>query len=291
MKRIAVVGLEDGWSSQALAEAFRTLTGYGRIVTMDRVRLDLARGAAFFDGQNLTELDALVVKKVASAYSPNMLDRLEVLRFLEARGVPVFSRPANILGLVDRLSCTVSLSAAGLPMPPTCVTEDVDQALNALEDFEKAVFKPLYSTKARGMEVIARGPEARTRVEAFQAAGNPVMYLQKLLPPLEKDLGVTFIGERYLATYARKSSGKSWNTTTRSGGRYAFHAPSAEVLELAGRAREIFGLEFTCVDIAETVEGPVVFEVSAFGGFRGLSEGCGLDAAGLLARHILDKLG
>ena len=217
------------------------------------------------------ELDALVVKKVSAAYSPDMLDRLEMLRFLKARGLPVFSNPESVLRLVDRLSCTVSLRAAGLPMPPTCVTEDVGQALEALAEYGKAVFKPLYSTKARGMEVIAHGPEAKGRIEAFRSAGNPVLYMQKLLPPLAKDLGVTFLGENYLATYARRASGSSWNTTTAAGGRYEAHTPSQEVLRIARTAREIFNLEFTCVDVAETEDGPVVFEVSAFGGFKGLA--------------------
>jgi ribosomal protein S6--L-glutamate ligase len=45
------------------------------------------------------------------------------------------------------------------------------------------------------------------------------------------------------------------------------------------------------VDVAEAADGPIVFEVSAFGGFRGLWEGCGIDAAGLYAGYILEKLG
>jgi len=38
-------------------------------------------------------------------------------------------------------------------------------------------------------------------------------------------------------------------------------------------------MDFTTVDIAESDIGPIVFEVSAFGGFRGSKEGIGIDAA------------
>jgi ribosomal protein S6--L-glutamate ligase len=44
------------------------------------------------------------------------------------------------------------------------------------------------------------------------------------------------------------------------------------------------------VDVAITDEGPVVFEVSAFGGFRGAKEGIGIDAPGRYADYILAKL-
>jgi tetrahydromethanopterin:alpha-L-glutamate ligase len=35
----------------------------------------------------------------------------------------------------------------------------------------------------------------------------------------------------------------------------------------------------------------VVFEVSAFGGFRGAKEGIGIDAAALYCDYVLEKLG
>ncbi|GFK95723.1 Alpha-aminoadipate--LysW ligase LysX [Fundidesulfovibrio magnetotacticus] len=290
MKKIGVVGLTDGWSSEVLADACGKLTGFRLLVDMDKAVLDLDAGTVRHEGQDLLELDALIVKKIAPQYSPDVLDRLEMLRFLELRGLPVFSRPSSILRLVDRLSCTVTLRAAGLPMPPTVVTESVEEARDAVERFGRAVFKPLYSTKARGMEVIEAGPDALRRVQAFKDAGNAVMYLQKMLPPLEKDLGVTYLGGKYLATYARKSGGSSWNTTTAAGGRYVAHEPSAEIVALAEKAQSLFDMAFTCVDVAETAQGPIVFEVSAFGGFRGLRDACGIDAAQAYAKHVLEVL-
>jgi tetrahydromethanopterin:alpha-L-glutamate ligase len=49
-------------------------------------------------------------------------------------------------------------------------------------------------------------------------------------------------------------------------------------------------MDFTTVDVAETDTGPIVFEVSAFGGFRGALEGIGIDAAGLYTEHVLRQL-
>lgn len=290
MKKIGVVGISGGWSSEILADACRRHTGFRLLIDMDKAVLDLENGTVRANGQDLLELDALIVKKIAPQYSPDVLDRLEMLRFLELKGLPIFSRPSSIIRLIDRLSCTVTLRAGGLPMPATVTTEDVDEALAAVERFGRAVLKPLYSTKARGMEVIAAGADARTRIQAFQNAGNKVIYLQKMLPPLEKDLGVAFLGGKYLATYARKSGGSSWNTTTNAGGRYVAVEPAPEIVALAERAQSLFGMTFTCVDIAETVDGPIVFEVSAFGGFRGLLNACGIDAADAYARHVLENI-
>jgi len=290
MKRIGVIGTTGGWSSELLADTVAEVTGGPRLlVDMSRVRLDLPGGSAWFEGTDLATLDGLLVKKIGARYSPDLLDRLEVLRFLAARGLPVFSDPMAIMRVLDRLSCTVTLQLENIPMPPTTITEDVDQALEALEMYDQAVFKPLYTSKARGMTVISRGPQARAAVAAY-ATENPIMYIQKTVELDDRDLGVVFLGGEYLTTYARCKTNGAWNTTTESGGKYAPFEPEAEIIELAHRAQAPFGLDFTCVDVAITAQGPCVFEVSAFGGFRGIQETSGLDAARLYARYALERI-
>jgi ribosomal protein S6--L-glutamate ligase len=138
--------------------------------------------------------------------------------------------------------------------------------------------------------VIEAGPGVRDRVAAFKDRGNQVMYIQQMVAHPGSDLGVAFLGGDYLATYARQGSGTSWNTTTRSGGKYAPHKPSQEVLDLAWKAQDLFGLDFTCVDVVESPDGPMVFEVSAFGGFRGLLEANGIDAAALYTDYVLARI-
>lgn len=290
MSRVAVVGLEDGWSSNYLAETFEKLTGFRCLIDPARVSCDLSAGRAAFDGLELTELDALVIKKVGPEYSPDLLDRLEMLRFIESRGVRIFSRPERIIRVLNRLSCTVGLTAAGLPMPPTLITEDPDRARAGIEAWGPSVLKPLYSSKARGMIVVEPGPDLGIRLEEFRALGNTVLYIQKMIDLGGKDLGLAFLGGRYLATYARVKQNGSWNTTTRSGGKYEAFEPPPEIIDLAHKAQAVFGLDFTCVDVALTPDGPIIFEVSAFGGFRGLKEACGLNAAEEYARHVLARL-
>ncbi len=288
--RMAVIGVRGGWSSEILADRVAEATGGERLlVELDQVRLDLPSGRAMYQGHDLSRFDGLLIKKLGYAYSADLLDRLEVLRYLAGRGVRVFSTPQAIAGLLDRLACTVTLQLAGIPMPQTTVTEDLDHALAAVAEYGEAILKPLYSTKARGMFVLRPGPEARETLLAHQRT-SPVFYLQKTIALGDQDLGVVFLGGEYLTTYARNRKPGAWNTTTASGGRYTAFDPASEIIELARCAQEPFGLDFTCVDVALTDEGPYVFEVSAFGGFRGIQEARGIDAARLYAQYALGRI-
>lgn len=290
--KIGVIGIAGKWSTEALADAVMDRTGYRMVIDMGEVNLDLEHRRLVFQDQDLCRFDALIVKKISAGYSPNSLDRLELLRVAEQAGVRVFSRAENILRLIDRLSCTVTLRNAGIPMPATRITEDVGVAARAVRDFGSAVFKPLYSSKARGMRVIdARrdGADIDSEIRAFHA-DNPMMYIQQKIELPGRDLGLVFLAGDYLGAYARVSRDAAWNTTIDSGGRYAAVTPPAAVIELARRAQALFAMDFTTVDVAETSNGPIVFEVSAFGGFRGALEGMGIDAAGLYIDHVLRQL-
>ena len=293
MQKIGVVGIPGGWSTLRLLDALETRTGYRLCIDMAEVRLDLETGKAYYKDTDLTTLDGLIVKKIAPSYTPNALDRMEILRFLHSGGLPVFSDPDSIYRLIDRLSGTAVLRRGGIPMPPTEITEDIEEAVAIVARFGRAVFKPLYSSKARGMTVIEDGPEAHEEIADFKAAGNQVMYIQQMVSHAggHHDLGVSFLGGKYLATYARQGSGNSWDTTTRTGGRYVSRDPSADIIALAHKAQSLFpGMAFTCVDVVETPAGAAIYEVSAFGGFRGLLDACGLDAAAAYADYVLEKL-
>jgi ATP-grasp enzyme of GAK system len=233
-----------------------------------------------------------LIKKVGQSYSQDMLDRLEILRYVRDRGVPIFSDPLSILRLMDRLTCTITLVRGGIPVPPTTVTENRDQAVAAIQRYEQAVLKPLYSTKAKGMQLIdARSePDLKLRVAEFQAAGNPMLYIQKKLSFADRDLGVIFLGGEHVGTYARVKDAGSWNTTTRDGGHYESHVASPEIVSLAWRAQSLFQLDLTSVDVVETADGPIVFEVSAFGGFSGSQEALGIDLAARYARYAVERV-
>ncbi len=289
MKRIAVIGVPGGWSSELLTKRVEERTGQGWLVDLETVALDLERERLFNGEVDLSDMDAVIIKKAGPSYSPHLIDRLEMLRYLHERGLRVFSNPFNIMRTLDRTSCTVTLRSAGIPMPPTVITENVSMALEYVRHWGRVVFKPLYSTKARGMKVVADGPETPAAIQAFKRE-NDVMYLQQMVEHPGHDMGIAFLGGDYLGTYARVGSGNSWNTTTRTGGAYEACEPPHEIIDLAYQAQSLFGLDFTSVDVAETPDGPVVFEVSAFGGFRGLRDALGIDAAALYVDYVLRRI-
>ncbi len=291
MKKIGVVGVPDGWSSESLADEVEKLTGFRLLIDLEHVFYNSEMNTIMFKDTNLMDLDGLIIKKVGPRYSHDLLNRLELLLFLEKRGIKFFSPVKSILKSFNRLSGTLHLQLENMPMPKTVITEDIDLAVNTVKDFNAAIFKPLFSTKARGMVVLSHDdPDLKEKVFDFKNSGNTTMYIQQMVKIPGKDLGIAFLGGEYVATYARVANSNSWNTTINSGGKYEPYEPPDDIIELARKAQSIFNLDFTSVDVVETDEGPVIFEVSAFGGFRGLLKAQKLNAAQLYAEYVVKRV-
>jgi ribosomal protein S6--L-glutamate ligase len=286
---IAVIGIPGKWSTEVLADRLEAKTGTRHVIDMADVTFDSSAGTLTANGLDLTSIDGIVVKKISQQYSPATLDRLELLRVAEAQGVRVFSPASSMLRLIDRLSCTVTLRNHDIPMPNTCVTESIDHAIAFIHQSEAVVLKPLFSTKARGMTVLSADhgdDNLKQALDTFQK-DNPVLYIQRKIALSGRDMGLMFLGGNYLGAYARVAQNDSWNTTIHSGGKYQNVVPTDDIIAMAHEAQSLFDMDFTTVDVAETDNGAICFEVSAFGGFKGGLEGTGIDVAELYADYVL----
>jgi ribosomal protein S6--L-glutamate ligase len=286
---IAVVGQPGAWSTERLAAALRAAGADARVVDLAACAVRLPHPALFHEDRPLVA-DAAVVKKIGdTAGGWAVRERIQLLRHLEAGGVPVWSTPASIETAIDRARMTVELVRAGLPVPETVITEDVVEAAAAVERFGRAVLKPLFTSKGRGMRRLEPSADLPDRLARHTREIPGPFYLQRFVEHPGRDLGVAVLAGECLGAYWRVAGRGQWMTTILAGGRYERAEVSKEVTDLARRAAEHFGLLFTGVDLIESPDGYQVLEVSAFGGFRGLLDGCGVDAAPRVAAAVLRR--
>jgi tetrahydromethanopterin:alpha-L-glutamate ligase len=289
---IAVVGQPGAWSTERLADALRAAGAGVGVVDLAACSLRLPDRRLFHRGEPLEKLDGAVVKKLGdTADGWGVQERIGLLRHLEASGVPVLSAPDRLHVAVNRYRMTCELVRAGLPVPETTVTEDIDEAAAAVERFGSAVLKPLFTSKGRGMRRLEPSRELRSQLESHRNDGLGPFYLQRFVKHPGRDLGVAVLDGRCIGAYWRVAAADHWMTTILSGGRYEKADLDPETEAIAVRAARHFGLVFTGVDLIEDSDGRFsVLEVSAFGGFRGLLNGCGVDAAPMLADLVLRQI-
>jgi tetrahydromethanopterin:alpha-L-glutamate ligase len=288
--RIAVAGVPGAWSTERLRDALAACGAEAIVVDVAACTVDLAGGAVLFDGDDAGALDGVVVKKLGKTTDPLTPSRIQVLYQFEHRGVRVFSRPRAIADSIDRYRMTQRLGQSGIPIPRTAVAESVEAAGAVIRGYGRAVLKPLFTSKGKGMLLLDRGRPYRLALRRWQAAWRTPFYIQEFVPHAGRDIGAVVLNGRVLGAYYRVAARGRWLTTTAAGGAYEPCEVTPEIAALAVRAADVFGLEFTCVDLVETPGGYLVYEVSAFGGFTGLWRSQKIDAAKAYAEYVVHTL-
>lgn len=288
-KSVAIIGIPGAWSSEILKTELEKLSLKSEIFKVENLHFDILSNKVFYEDKDLERFDAIIIKKLGE-YNPRIIDWLDILSNIENKGsTHFFSSPKKLKLMISRIGCTRLLASNSTPMPPTLITENIQVANEWIQERQGAVFKPNFSTKAKGMTILKSGINHTEKLNELKN-NYGLIYLQELVELPGQDFGVVFSGGKYIGTYARVGSKDSWNTTTTDGGHYESFEPSEEILTIAKNAQSIFNLDFCCVDIAITNLGPIVFEVSAFGGFKGLYKGANINSAKILSEYVLNKI-
>ncbi len=289
--RVGVAGIPGAWSTEHLRQALEKCGCETLTFRASDCVVELPGGAVRHDGVDLGDLDAVVVKKLGATTDPAAPSRAHLLMQLEARGVRVFSPAAAIAEVQDRYRMTWCLSQAEIPIPRTIVTESVQEAVAAIRRWNRAVVKPLFTSKGSGMLMLSSETTLRLTLRRWQREWHMPFYVQEYVRHGGRDIGVVVLAGQVLGAYYRVAREDAWLTTTAAGGHYEPCPVTPEMRELAIRAADVFGLTFTCVDLVEGPEGYLAYEVSAFGGFGGLWRTQGIDAAERYAEHVVRTLG
>jgi ribosomal protein S6--L-glutamate ligase len=283
--KVAVAGIPGAWSSERMAEALRDSGLDAFVFSPGDLSHHIATGDVRVGAQTLTDIDAIVVKKLGDQSAAWARLRLHAFRALEARGVRVFS-PSDVIDVaMDRYRMMMVLAGAGVPIPETIAAESRDGLCAAVRRLGDCIIKPVYTSKGRGM-IRVRGDDAAS-IDSLLAEGGEQRYLvQRFVAAPGRDIGATVVGGTFVGAFYRVARSGEWMTTTAQGGTYAACDLAPHGVELAERAARAFALDYTVVDLVEQGDGFLAYEVSAFGGFRGLLEATGVDPSIAYAQHV-----
>lgn len=283
--RVAVLGAVAGWHGRRLVAAFRDSAHVATIVGWHELATDLGAAERFLP-EAVAAADLVVVRGMPAGTLEDVIFRMDLLGRL-ARGRRVVNAPRALEVAIDKYLTLARLHDAGIPVPRTIVAQDaagIEAAWLALG--EAAVVKPLFGSQGRGIERVASLQDLAPWLEAARRAEpqGAVCYLQEFVGHPGWDARVLVVGDR-LFTMRRISTG-DWRINVSRGARPEAWAAPADWEDLAVRAARAVGAEIAGVDILPTAAGPLVVEVNAVPGWRGLETALGLDIAAEIVAYL-----
>ena len=290
MRAAIVVTDPQDWTAQALLGSFARKG-------MDPIFLNFSSLSAAISnssssrfkcaGVDLLDLDALIVRDMGKSGANDVSLRIEALQALMDSGVPVINPPKAIARAANKFATSLALQNAGVPTPNTFVTTSFREAKTALQDFGKAVSKPLFGFKGKDIILLERGIEADlSRLEGIIRTEG-LVYLQEFIHlDSPRDIRAFVVDGRVQGAIYRNAPAGQWISNLARGGRPTACPLSAELEDLAGRAAKAIGAIYCGVDLLETPQGLCVIEVNGTPSGKGIFEALGVDVTEAIAEHV-----
>jgi RimK family alpha-L-glutamate ligase len=278
--RIGVFGNDDSWYVDELC---RVGTARGHVVLpllfdqftakVRTERVEFACGEV-----DLSSLEVVLVRTMPPGSLEQVVARMDMLAGLEARGLRIINPPRALECAVDKYLTTQRLAIASIPVPETIVCENADAALSAFEALGRdVVLKPLFGAEGRGIMRIS-DPELALRAFRTLERIGAVLYLQRFVAGPGFDIRILLLDGRLVGSMKRIPKPGDFRANISQQGSGIAHSPSDAELELARHAAIITGSLFAGVDLMYNANlEPLVIEVNAVPGWRGLQKVCDVD--------------
>jgi ribosomal protein S6--L-glutamate ligase len=201
---------------------------------------------------SLTQYDAYVLKTVSDGPG------LTILEAAEAVGIPTINNSRAIRLVRDKAVAVAFARARGLPIPPTYFVGHPRALLQVPEDIYPVVVKPSNGTSLQDIHLV-RTPEEMHGIKVDERSHYLAM---RYVENTGYDIKLYVTGQEVHAV--QKSS-------PLHGQVQEVEIPvTREMLKIARRVGQFFGLDLYGVDVLETPEGLVIVDINDFPSFYGV---------------------
>jgi alpha-L-glutamate ligases, RimK family len=273
MKKVGIIITDpEDWTARALTAATRE-KGFSPFVLDLRaaeVSMNSAAGesgvkrsTSIFKVEDikLSDLDAIIVRDAGAGTFEGVSFRFDILRELEAEGIPVVNSPEAIQNAANKYHASYLLAKAGLPVPETVAVQNVEAALKVISRFKGAVIKPVFGYKGKDIVRVKDGEvmfsDRKVESPSLEAVlsrlleERGMLYIQEFIENPGRDIRAFVVGGTVIGSIYRKAASGSWVNNLSQGGSVDRCVLTEEQKEIAEKAATAVGTTFAGVDIIE----------------------------------------
>ena len=242
-----------------------------------------------YGGALIEPLDA-VIPRIGSSVTAH---GAAIVRQFEVMGVVTVTRSLAIRRARDKLRALQILSRKRIPIPRTAFARrpaDAD-GITAEVGGPPVVIKVIEGTQGVGVVLAETRAAAVAVIEAFNHANLSFIVQEYVAEAAGRDLRALIVDGEVVAAMERRAHGDDFRANLHRGGTAVPMLLTADEKAIAVRAARVLGLGVCGVDMLRSQRGPVVIEVNASPGLRGIESTTGIDVADRIVAYVERQVG
>jgi tetrahydromethanopterin:alpha-L-glutamate ligase len=289
MKKIGIsVTDPTDWTGLALCNSIKHFGMEPLVFSLGEATSKIPAGKLYSGKIDLMALDAVIVRDLGPSTRNDVSFRFDILCQLEELGIAVINSPESIARAANKYVSSYMFRKNGIATPGTVVTNCVDEALEALVSFGRAVVKPVFGYKGIGVECMRNDEKGILKLKELMEK-NGLVYIQEFIPNPGRDIRVFVVNNELVGSIYRIAPEGSWINNLSQGGtaKPCILTPEQEKLSL--RASDVIGTTYSGVDIIEG-DRDYVMEINGTPSGKGIFEACGVEVTKNIAEYVRDSI-
>ncbi len=248
--------------------------------------LDSRRSKIFYRGKRLLRADVVIPRIGASITQYGVA----VITTFEQMGVPVLNPALAVAAARDKFLALQVLAAHRVGIPRTLLARDprdLEAKLDLLGNMP-VVLKLVEGTHGVGVMLAENREAVQSIVSSFWEFGKTIFAQTFVAESEGHDIRAFVVGNEVVAAMRRKARIGEFRSNIHRGGAGERVTLSEPYVRAALRATKLLGLRMAGVDLLESSAGPLVMEVNASPGLRGIEAATGIDVAAAIVRYAVN---
>ncbi len=285
--KIAILSSKPkGIGPQRLKQAARDAGHKVRIINYTKCYCNVERNnpMVFYKGKALDDLDAIIPRVAidSQGYGSAIIRQFEMMGVYSTTGSLAFLRAR------DKLRSLQLLARHNIDIPKTIFsreTKDVDSLIDAVGG-SPIIIKLVRGSLGAGVILGETRKASKSIIQALYNQEIDILVQEFISESRGTDIRAFVIDGKVVAAMRRTAVGDEFRSNISLGAAAELIDLSKKQTNIAIRAAQAMNLQIAGVDILQSSRGPLVVEVNAFPGFKGIEAASGLDIAGMVISHV-----
>ncbi len=268
------------YSTKRIAEEAEKLGHYVELIdhTKCSVKLGSGKPQIYLGEEDITnEFDAVIPRIGAKVTRHGAA----IVKQFEMNGIFSTARSLAITRARNKVRTLQIMSRKGIPIPETLFSinpDNIEEQIKILGG-TPVVIKLQEGTQGLGVILAESEKSAKSIIDTFYKMDTSILIQKYIEEANGEDIRIFIVGDKVVASMKRSSAPGEFRSNVHRGGDAVDIKPTAKEQEIALNAAKYLGLGVAGVDLLRSKKGPLLIEVNASPGLKGIEEATGVNIA------------
>ncbi len=275
------------YSTKRIADEAKKLGHYIELIdhTKCSVKLGSGKPQIYLGEENITNDFHAVIPRIGAKVTRH---GSAIVKQFEMNGVFSTARSLGITRARNKVRTLQIMTRKGIPIPETLFSinpDNIEEQIKILGG-TPVIIKLQEGTQGLGVILAETKKSAKSIIDTFYKMNTSILIQRYIEEANGEDIRIIVVGNKVVASMKRTSALGDFRANVHRGGDTVAIEPTAKEQFIALNAAKYLGLGVAGVDLLRSKKGPLLIEVNASPGLRGIEGATELNVAREIIKYV-----